>query len=83
MIEDPVSKIAIDTVPLPQRSLDSRVVHVSVPAKVAFDLGGMQEATAIVLDRLGCAQCHSGWDIRFSMEDRFLFDEQLQLRRPA
>ena len=57
-----------------------KAVRVTVPASVAFDLPKMQKVTAIVLDRLGCPACHSGMDIRFDFERRFLFDENLQLR---
>lgn len=56
-----------------------RTVRVTVPAKVAFDLGNMQEVTESVLERLGCPQCHSGWDIRFDIERRFVVDEKLNI----
>lgn len=56
-----------------------RTVRVTVPVKVAFDLGRMQEVTESVLDRLGCPQCHSGWDIRFDMERNFVVDENLNI----
>lgn len=58
-----------------------RTVRVSVPAKVAFNLGNMQEVTASILERLGCPECHSGWDIRFDIERQFLVDENLNIRR--
>jgi hypothetical protein len=74
------SRIAIDTVPLPDSAADIRTVHVRVPAKVAFNLGSMQKVTASILDRLGHSSCHSGWDIRFDIESRFLVDEKLQVR---
>ena len=66
---------AIGTWPTP-----TRVVRVTVPAKVAFDLGRMQRVTASVLERLGCPACHSAFDIRFDIATRFLVDDQLNVR---
>ncbi|NGP87925.1 hypothetical protein [Fodinibius halophilus] len=54
-------------------------VHVTVPAKVAYNLDEMQKVTSIVLDRLNCPACHSGFDIRFDIEKRFNFNEDLEL----
>lgn len=54
-------------------------IHVTVPAKVAYNLKDMQKVTATVLDRLGCPACHSGFDIRFDFERRFNFNENLEL----
>ena len=45
------------------------VVSVTIPASVAGNLATMQKITANVLGKLGCGQCHSGFDIRFNMED--------------
>ena len=56
-------------------------IQVRIPARVAYNRDAMQKATGIVLDRLGCPQCHSGWDIRFEIERNFVFDEQLNLIR--
>lgn len=42
-----------------------RVINVDVPMEVAFNKEKMAKATASVLERLGCANCHSGWDIRW------------------
>lgn len=58
----------------------ANVVKVIVPAKVAFNLDSMQKVTANVLDQLGCPECHSGFDIRFDIERRFVFDQQLRIR---
>jgi len=69
------SDVAIGTWPTPERT-----VRVVVPAKVAFDLTSMQRVTANVLQRLGCDECHSGWDIRYELENRFLVDEKLRVR---
>ena len=56
------------------------VVRVSVPAKVAFDLGSMQKVTASILDRFGCPNCHSGMDIRFDIMRDFVVNEALDIR---
>ena len=80
MAESVISKVAIDTVPLPEVGASTRVVQVTIPAKVAFDLKSMQKVTSEVLERLGHDQCHSGWDIRFAIENRFAFNEKLKLQ---
>lgn len=56
-----------------------RPVHISIPAKLAFDLVAMQKATASILGRLGCPACHSGFDLRWSIEDRFHIDADLRV----
>jgi len=71
--------VAIDTVPLPANGPLATPVRVTVPAKVAFDLGRMQRVTASVLARFGCPQCHSGLDIRFDIATRFQVDDSLNL----
>ena len=80
MPESAISKVAIDTVPLPEKVASTRVVTVTIPAKVAYDLKSMEKVTSQVLEQLGHDQCHSGWDIRFAVENRFAFDEKLELR---
>lgn len=60
--------------------LDSKVIKVTVPASAAFNLESMNKVTAEVLGKLGCPGCHSGFDIRFDFERRFMFDEKLQSR---
>lgn len=67
--------VAIDTIPLPERT-----VRVSLPASVANDLKRFQKVQATILDRLGCSACCSGWDIRFDISRSFTFDEELKLR---
>lgn len=59
------------------------VVRVSVPAKVAFDLGSMQKVTASILDRFGCPACHSGLDIRFDLMRDFVVNDALDIREIA
>lgn len=58
--------------------LKTRVVQVSIPASVAFDLKKMEKINRTVLGRLGCTECHSGFDIRYIYEDRFRFNEKLE-----
>jgi len=70
-----LQSVAIDTVPLPERT-----VRVSLPASVAYNLKTFQKVQATVLDRLGCTACCSGWDIRFDLVRSFEFDEKLRLR---
>lgn len=65
----------IDNVPTPER-----VVRVSLPPKVAYDLKAIQKVQASILDRLGCAACCSGWDIRFDIIRSFVVDERLNIK---
>jgi len=67
--------VAIETVPLPERT-----VRVTVPAKVAYNLKSLQKIQAVVLGRLGCPACCSGWDIRFDQARSFAADERLRIR---
>lgn len=80
MAESLIPNLRIETIPLPEYADSSRVVHVTIPAKVAFDLKRMEKVTARVLEQLGHDQCHSGWDIRFAVENRFVFDEKLKMK---
>lgn len=50
----------------------SRIIEVTVPASVSYDLEQSFTVIKNVLDRLGCPTCHSGVDIRFTLEDRFI-----------
>lgn len=58
----------------------AKIIQVSVPAKLAYDLDSMQKVTSRVLDQLGCPACHSGFDIRFDIERRFIFDNDLNIK---
>jgi hypothetical protein len=49
-----------------------RTIRVVVPFDVAFALDKMQKVTSNLLGRLGCPNCHSGWDIRFIHERDFV-----------
>jgi hypothetical protein len=48
-------------------------VHVFVPRT---DLDTLNKVTGVVLGKLGCGQCHSGFDIRFNQERIFVLNEQ-------
>jgi hypothetical protein len=56
------------------------IVRVSIPARVAYDLGALQKVTSQVLGQLGCEACHSGFDIRFDAVRDFVVDENLRVR---
>jgi hypothetical protein len=49
----------------PQLAGAAPIVTISIPAKVAYDLDAMQSVIKEVAGRLGCEQCHSGYDFRF------------------
>ena len=66
--------VAIDTVPLPER-----VVRVSIPPKIANNLRNFQKAQVLILDRLGCHACCSGWDIHWDVSRSFGIDEKLNV----
>lgn len=75
-MERPLNQtVAIDTVPLP-----TRTIRVSLPTSVAYDLKRFQKIQATVLDRLGCTACCSGWDIQYDVVRSFAFDEKLNLK---
>lgn len=61
----------------------NRVVQVSVPSEVYFNLSQFQKVQESILGRLGCRACTSGWDIRFDLQRRFLVDEKLNVREAA
>ena len=67
--------VAIETIPVPERT-----IRVTVPAKVAYNLRSLQKVQAVVLERLGCPKCHSGFDIRFDQVRSFAADERLRIR---
>ena len=59
--------------------MPGRAVHVTIPASVAFNLDKIQMVSKVVLGKLGCGGCHSGFDIRFITETNFRFNEKLEL----
>jgi hypothetical protein len=58
----------------------ARIVRVTIPADVAFDLDRFQSVQKDILGRLGCMACCSGWDIRFDIQRRFVVDANLKVR---
>jgi hypothetical protein len=61
--------------PLPWR------VSVSVPDKVMGNIESLTKTIGLVVDKLGCRACCSGFDIFFQRElDHIAFDEQLGLK---
>ncbi len=60
-------------------ALASNVVHVSIPASVAYNFESITKVTQNILGKLGCLGCHSGRDIRFIIEDNFRVDEKLNV----
>jgi hypothetical protein len=66
---------------LEARSLASRQVQVSVPARVTDDIDALQKAIGNILGKLGCAACCSGFDIEFRRELDFMaIDENLEVQ---
>jgi hypothetical protein len=61
---------------LPQDPIPVRSINVHIPHNALFDLGKMQKITAATLGRLGCAGCHSGFDIRFLALRDFVVNPQ-------
>ena len=57
----------------------NNVVHVAIPAEIAFDLEKLQLAQKDILGKLGCMACCSGWDIRWDIERRFAVDANLKV----
>jgi hypothetical protein len=55
-------------------------VRITIPASVAYDLPAFQKGLAGLLDRLGCPNCCSGFDIAFLQEREFIIDEKLEIR---
>ena len=63
------------------QSRGSRVINVALPAKAAYDFDVMQKVTRELVGRLGCENCHSGYDFRFELISRYSVDPQdFQLR---
>jgi hypothetical protein len=81
-------EVALNPQPLPPRELfltgplpDPWTVTVAIPDKVNRDINALTRATAAVLNKLGCGQCCSGFDIIFRREIALLtVDENLNVR---
>ena len=57
-----------------------RIVHVTLPAEVAFDIDRFAKVQVDILGKLGCMACCSGWDIRYDVQRRFVVDADLNVR---
>ena len=51
-------------------------VRIHVSSDVLYDLDKMQKVTATVLEKLGCAGCHSGRVLDFIHLDEFVVNPQ-------
>ena len=71
------AQLPVEKLPITSRA---NAVRVTLPVDVAFDLERMQQATAHVLERLGCPRCHSGWDIRFEIFRDYVVGKDLQVK---
>jgi len=86
----PGDQVALNPQPLPPREFAlagapgagaSQPVTVSIPDSVSRDINALTRATAVVLGKLGCPQCCSGFDILFRRElDMFAVDEKLNVQ---
>lgn len=63
------SEVSIGTWPTPDR-----VVRLTLPATVAYDLASFQKVLGSIAERLGCPQCLSGIDCTFQLERDFVVD---------
>ena len=54
------------------------VIRVVVPVSVAGSFDRMQVVTKNVLGRLGCPACHSGFQLHFTHEEVFRFNEKAE-----
>jgi hypothetical protein len=82
--------VALNPQPLPPGPDPSRLgplpdpwrVTVTVPDRVNSDIGALTKAVGVVLDKLGCPACCSGFDILFRREiGTIALDEQLNVAR--
>jgi hypothetical protein len=62
-----------------ETKLTSATVFVTVPVSLLYNYEKMQSITKNVLNKLGCAGCHSGFDLRFNHENEFIFNERGEL----
>lgn len=66
---------------LPQDPIPVRTVTVAVPDAVTRDIKALTKATGVVLGKLGCGQCCSGFDILFRREMALLaLDDKLNVQ---
>ena len=68
----PITAVPDMRLALPQ---DPVPLKVALPSKVSYDLKLVQKVVAQIADRLGCAACCSGFDIRFLHERELIINE--------
>jgi hypothetical protein len=65
---------------LPEDPIPYRPIDVNLPDRVSSDIGSLQKAVALTLDKLGCPSCCSGFDIAFRREvDLISFNDDLEI----
>jgi hypothetical protein len=62
-------------------AVGNRVVNVTIPAEVAFDLDRFSKVQKDILGQLGCMACCSGFDIRWEFARQFHVDSKLTVRQ--
>ena len=63
--------------------MPGREVRIFVSPKVAGNAEQMNRVTKEILGRLGCGTCHSGFNLRFILQEDFAVDENLNVRSVA
>ena len=69
------ARIALNPQPLPPSPIE-----VFVAGGVLNDLDSFHTLQKSILDKLGCGGCTSGYDIQWKKFNRFVVDEQLNIR---
>jgi len=57
-----------------KRGLTSNPVHISLPAKIAYDLDAIQKVVGRIAEELGCTRCFSGADCTFGLHRDWVVD---------
>lgn len=55
-------------------------VRITVPASVAFNADLFKSNLSQLVEQLGCPKCHSGFDFRFSLAQKYFINEKLELK---
>ncbi|MGY6554467.1 MAG: hypothetical protein ACXIUM_08095 [Wenzhouxiangella sp.] len=70
-----ISKLDGNPLPLPFQP----TVRISIPAKVAYDLGSLQKTLANLAERLGCQACLSGANCLFEIQRDFVVNDRFEV----
>ena len=65
--------------PSPQPSVATRAAGVSLPGRVAYNLGDIQKVVADVAGKLGHTACFSGFDVAFGIEEQLVLNAKGQV----